>query len=340
MNTTQAQQSIKNLHSEAFSLNPSALVILFEIDISNIGFDRGIISKSEVDRGINTVFRFHNNPKLGINSIFWQGKEYFLVPVQAEGFEISGKGTLPTPKLSISTSDEGVAALSILKDKIFQYGDLVGAKVTRIRTFAKFIDSVNFLNDTPPDGFNPDFNSEFPRDIFYIERKSLENKNIIEFELSSLLDIENIQLPGRLVTQGFCPFAYRGEGCLYEYNARRNVSIHGEATDSTLPQQAPPIATINDELIIDLLGDIPINDRGEYNRNVTYNKGDFVYIEYNNLKYYFVGRVNNITKSPPDSSQWLADTCSKKTRGCFLRFGNIGDGRLPIGAFPSVSRYV
>ncbi len=199
MDKNVAQSSIKNLWSEAFSLEPTSLIHLFEIDVADISFARGVIGHNEVSAQTNTVFRFHNNIKLTHSSIFWQGKEFIAAPIQAEGFEITSKGVLPTPKLSISVSEESVPYLNILKERISQVGDLVGAKVTRIRTFAKFLDKENFYNTTTPPGFNPNPNQEFPRDIFYIDRKSLENKNVIELELASILDVEGIKLPGRLV---------------------------------------------------------------------------------------------------------------------------------------------
>jgi lambda family phage minor tail protein L len=182
IDTITAQSSIKNLNAESFSLNPTALINLFEIDISTLGFNLGQISSIELSQQVNTIFRFHNNSKLGNNSIFWRGNEYIMIPISAEGFEINSKGTLPVPKLTLSVSEEGVPLLSILKDRINQLaGDLSGAKFTRIRTFAKYLDRQNFFNDIPPIGFSPDPNSEFPKDVYYIDRIVAQNKNYIQF---------------------------------------------------------------------------------------------------------------------------------------------------------------
>ena len=41
MLTSEAKQSVKNITAETFKLNPSALVTLFEIDISDLAFNMG-----------------------------------------------------------------------------------------------------------------------------------------------------------------------------------------------------------------------------------------------------------------------------------------------------------
>src|ERR1017187_2526203 len=289
---SQAQLSILNLNQESFSLTPSSLVTLFEIDVSQIGYNQGIITTTEINQQNNTIFRFHNMNKLGSSSIWWNNNEYIMVPIQAQGFEITSKGALPVPKLSISVSDQGVPILSALKTRMNELGDLIGTKLTRRRTFAKYIDAVNFLDNTTPQGFAPDPNCEFPNDIYYIDRKSGENKNYIEYELVSSFDMENIRLPGRVVYTTACGAFYRGESCLYEFALRKNAAVHGP--NAILPNIAPPVATVNDESISTLLGDnIPYTDRGRYNTQLAYNIGDTVFIQYKGLNYYFVSKVNN-----------------------------------------------
>jgi lambda family phage minor tail protein L len=343
----QANTSIKNLYSETFSLNPSALISLFEIDVGQIGLDLAKISQTEVDRQINTIFRFHNNVSLTSSSIFWKGKEYTAAPIQAEGFETNAKGTLPTPRLTMTVSDEGIPQLAIFKNRLLELGDITGGKVTRIRTFAKFLDASNFIDSVSPEGFSPDSNSEFPRDIYFIDRKSAENKNTIEFELASILDVEGVKLPGRLVVSNSCPFTYRGAGCLYEYSSRRNPIIHEEEGVSILPEIAPPVATDKDEYISSLLSGATFTDLGEYDANRIYNSGDYVFLDYNNHKYYFVSKTNNVSTSPPNLNYWIPEQCGKSTYSCSMRWGTQGVadgngivlGNLPFGGWPTVNRF-
>ncbi len=254
ISTLQAQSSLKKIQGEINSLTPSTLITLFEIDVTDIAFDTGVLNNSDILNKAITIFRFHNNVKLTNTSIYWQNNEYLAIPIQIVGFEFNSSGTLPVPKLSLSVSDEGISLLTQLKEKLFQMGDLVGAKVTRRRTFAHFLDAQNFIGEAGNDAFEPDPLTEFPPDIWYIERKSNENKNAIEYELSSIWDLEGIKIPARLVISQKCQWTYRGCGCKYEYNSRRVDKIHETSNLSTLPLSAPAIANQNNEFLKDVIG--------------------------------------------------------------------------------------
>lgn len=338
--TAQAQSSIKKLNAELISLNPSTLITLFEIDVSDLAFDRNVYIEDQ-----NKIFRFHNNISLTSKSIFFKGIEYIAAPIIAEGYEVSSQGTLPTPRLAISSTDGGIIHLIILKQITKELGDLIGAKVTRIRTFAKFIDSINFPEGLPK-GFSPDTGSQLPPDIYFIERKSAENKTTLQFDLSSKLDLEGIQAPGRTVIAKRCPWSYRGEGCLYEYSANKIDEIHGE--DAVLPDQAPPIANDNNELITDIITPFPIIVRGKWQRDLQYSIGNSIYIERDGIKYYFVCKEGNVGIQPPSTRYWVSDNCSKTMSGCKLRWGTKGSvivgssglskGFLPFGGFPATDK--
>jgi lambda family phage minor tail protein L len=335
ISTGQAQVSAKNIAGELMSLSPSSLITLFEIDVSALGFDIGIISQTEVSLQINTLFRFHNNINLTSNSLYWQGNEYIAAPIIAENFETNLKGSPAIPTLSISVSEAGIPQLSILKQRLRAMGDLVGAKVTRIRTFGRFIDATNFYGQNIPQNFYPDPTQELPRDIFYIDRLSNENKNFMQYELSPLFIVEGITLPGRIISEYSCPWQYRAEGCLYEYSGRETYIHNG----GTLPAYAPPVANSLDQLFSTLVTGVPYVDRGAYNINQSYNMGEFCYIENRGIKYYFISQVNNNNSQPPNSSGWIADECAKRVLSCKYRWQNIGSGILPYGGFPSVSRF-
>ena len=80
----------------------------------------------------------------------------------------------------------------LLKQRIKELGDIIGAKLVRIRTFARFLDANNFYNQTYKLIFEPRKSREFSRDIYYIDRLSLENKNFIQYDLSPLYEVEGI----------------------------------------------------------------------------------------------------------------------------------------------------
>ena len=52
--------------------------------------------------GSTDVSRFHSGVGMNSNaSIIWQGNTYSKYPIIAEGFEYTGKGTLPRPTLTV-----------------------------------------------------------------------------------------------------------------------------------------------------------------------------------------------------------------------------------------------
>lgn len=345
------KNSSKAIQTELSDLNPSTLITLFEIDLTDMAKSENISEASINDQSYQTVFRFHNQVKIFHgSSITWSGKTglpkiYTAAPIQAVGFEYNAKGTLPTPKLSITVNEENISYLNIFKQRILQYGDLCGAKVVRIRTFLRYLDAENFKNGNS----EADWTKEFPRDIFYIDRKTTENKFAMEFELASILDVEGLMLPQRLVLSK-CFFQYRGCGCCYEYGANK-TSIH---EDGNLPPEAPPIATNTDELIQKIL-DVPnLTNMGKYVSDKTYNKGEFCYIEKDLVKYYYVSKTNSNKIEPPDSRYWIEDACGKQVKSCKIRWqsfnldllkheapqrGSLPKNVLPYGGFPSVSKY-
>ena len=266
---------IKSLNSEAYSLAPSAPVFLYEIDFSEIYPQTIYITTDNqpVNKGVMriyndvNIFDYVNNSR---GRIYWQGNYYYPFPIMTDGFETNAAGTLPNPKFSIANASPDGSENSFYKFARMQVqslGDLAGCKFTRIKTFLKYLHPTNFLNSINP--YNPDgtiFEVEFPKDIFYIDRKSLENKQTVEYSLASILDIENVSLPGRTILATKCPFQYRGEGCLYEYEKRKTYAHSGvlagctnlSHTLVTLPLEAPPTSTDNDELF---LGKIFTGDR-------------------------------------------------------------------------------
>ena len=80
--------------------------------------------------------------------------------------------------------------------------DLTGATVTRIRTLAKFIDADNFA-----DGVNAtaDPSAEFPKEIYSIDRKATETREVVEFELAAPTDLAGVRIPKRQCTRSIFP---------------------------------------------------------------------------------------------------------------------------------------
>lgn len=68
------------------------------------------------------------------------------------------------------------------------YQDLVGAVLTRHRTLGKYLDAANFGGTNA----TADPTQELTPDKWFIERKSTETAEVVQFELSSALDFGQV----------------------------------------------------------------------------------------------------------------------------------------------------
>lgn len=127
------------------------------------------------------------------NTMLFNGYQYVPTNVEAIGFEWNGQGSIPTPKLRVSQVNR------ILTGAVITLNDLVGATFTRIRTYRKHLD----------DGSDPDVDAMFPKEIYRINRKSIQNKLFLEFELAASMDQEGVKIPGRICIKNTCTHRYR-----------------------------------------------------------------------------------------------------------------------------------
>tara|TARA_Y100001937_G_scaffold128525_1_gene205661 strand:+ start:371 stop:964 length:594 start_codon:yes stop_codon:yes gene_type:complete len=179
--------------TELQKVNPSSIIELFTL-------------KTEEElHGSSQIYRFHNGTNLNNNSdVVWAGDQYFKMPITAEGFAFQ-KGQLPRPKLTISNALGTITAILLDVNKVTAGNDLAAATVTRIRTLARYLDAVNFpVNDdgvqVNPFG-TPDPTAEFPKEIYKIDRKSAENREVVEFELAAAIDLVGVRAPQRQCTR-------------------------------------------------------------------------------------------------------------------------------------------
>ena len=208
--------SLDPIISDLQKNNPSAIIELFELELDS------------TLRGSQTTmtYRFHAGSNLDLNGkVVWQSNEYLRYPVEASGFAFQ-KGQLPRPQITISNALSLISAVMLEVNLITAGNDLTGAKVTRIRTLAKFLDVTNFasnglfvqenstdyiaLEDSDlfaQESVSPGTpaNNEFPREIYYIDRKVAENRDVVIFELASISDLAGIRLPKRQCTRELFP---------------------------------------------------------------------------------------------------------------------------------------
>ena len=188
--------------SEIQKINPSAIIELFVLQLvtSLHGTSSGLPSSNNE----NNIYRFHAGSNLNANGeIVWAGKSYMRFPVTAEGFAFQ-RGQLPRPKLTVSNAT-GLMSLILESVNLVTVGnDLTGATVTRIRTMARFLDAVNFPGSSNPLG-TPDPTAEFKREIYTVDRKATENREIVEFELAAVFDLAGVRAPKRQCTRSLFP---------------------------------------------------------------------------------------------------------------------------------------
>lgn len=178
------------ISSEIQLLAPTAMIELFVVDLT---------------KRSGGMLYFHNGTN-GLNqNIVWKGQTYVHMPIQAKGFEKRASGTLPRPTVSISNVN------GIMGAQARDYGDFLGCKFIRRRTFVRFLDAVNFPTGNP----QADPSQAFPDEVWFFDRKSIENLATLEFELSSALDLNGVMLPRRQIIQNTCAWRYRSAECGY-----------------------------------------------------------------------------------------------------------------------------
>lgn len=149
--------------------------------------------------------RWHPGTTVTEQPIWWQGKQFQPMPIEAEGFERAASGTLPRPKLRIANIGGLSGAL------LRQMRGGLGAKITRKRTLGKYLDAVNFPSGNP----YADPTTHFPDEVYYLARKSSENAIWLEVELAVKFDVAGIRLPRRQVMASTCQWIYRSTECSY-----------------------------------------------------------------------------------------------------------------------------
>ena len=178
--------------SEVQKINPSAIIELFVLQLDN------------ALHGATTIYRFHAGSNLNANGeIVFAGNTYLRFPIEATGFAYQ-RGQLPRPKLRVSNATGLISSILVSVNQVTRGNDLTGATFTRIRTMARFLDAINFPGNTNPLG-TPDPSAEFKRQVFTIDRKSAENREVVEFELAASLDMAGGRAPKRQCTRALFP---------------------------------------------------------------------------------------------------------------------------------------
>ena len=197
----------------------SGLITVFEIEVPNsdIGgagqdklyFHDGVTTDLATDQGNIKWYTLLDDNNFGSTSTLHYGEQlYTSFPLESEGWEVRGTGSLPRPSVRFANINQYWSA------HLSNYDDLVGAKVIRRRTLEKYLIGGTAAANPPV---------EFNRDVYYIERKTTETATMVEFELASAFDVQGIQLPRRAVIAARCPWKYKDPeqgGCDWPVDSR------------------------------------------------------------------------------------------------------------------------
>ena len=196
------------LRAELASMEPGSIIELYEIETN------GRI------HGVEQTFRFSGtySQSSTLIPIIWGGTSlrpnyYSPIPIEAEGFAYNGKGVLPTPTLRLGNVDGEISAILQVVNSFTPGNDLGMAKFKRIRTLARFLDGANFDGGVNPYG-TPSPAVTFPDEIYYFDKKKLECRDYVEFEMVSAFDLAGERGPRRQCLK-LCTFVLGGDGCGY-----------------------------------------------------------------------------------------------------------------------------
>ncbi|ENS1195177.1 phage minor tail protein L [Escherichia coli] len=173
--------------NECTRAEQSASVVLWEIDLTEVGGERYFFCNEQNEKG---------------EPVTWQGRQYQPYPIQGSGFELNGKGTSTRPTLTVSNLYGMVTGMAE------DMQSLVGGTVVRRKVYARFLDAVNFVNG----------NSYADPEQEVISRWRIEQCSELSavsasFVLSTPTETDGAVFPGRIMLANTCTWTYRGDEC-------------------------------------------------------------------------------------------------------------------------------
>lgn len=298
--------ALASVNAQADFFAPTALISLFTLDSRFVSVN-------------GSVYRFCSSVNGQYRPVVFDGITYTPLPIEVDGFDILGDGGIPRPKLRASNIN------GFFSQFLLTQGDMVGARFTRTRVFARFLDNVNWERGNPYG--TPDPTAAYEPDIYYVNRKVTENPEMVELELSSPFELDGAKLPRRPILSIQCAFHYRDpETC--GYSGAPVSDRFGKLFEEAAP---------------DGYG-YTLNPRGAWTADNTYAVGDWVSIisendfTYGETLVYVCAAANTTgaSNNPQfNPTNWVPDGCPLNLLGCKAHFPT---GPLPFGAFPGTSR--
>ena len=137
------------------------------------------------------TYNFTAGPIDGV-AVTFNSITYSPVSLEAKGFDVVSDGKFPRPHIIISNVNR------LLVGSVVTYRDLVGCKVTRKRTYKKYLDGQAEANPS----------AIYREDTYYINKKVSQNKFMIEWELISPIEAVTLEIPAKQLVD-VCTHRYR-----------------------------------------------------------------------------------------------------------------------------------
>ena len=198
--------------AELNKINPSHIIELFELELTV-----GLHIATGNPQSLPTTYRFHAGANLNLfGEVIFQSNSYQRVAVQTQGFEKKSTGVITRPTITFSNlggivQNPATAKIITMSDflaivnKVTPHNDLIDAKLTRKMPLASALDNTNFSSGTNP--FGTPSADRLRDEVFVIDRKAIESRQVVQFELTAAHDLENRLIPQRTVTRELFPAA-------------------------------------------------------------------------------------------------------------------------------------
>lgn len=186
------------------SAAPGALIELFKIDLTPINSTAPVLyffpGSNELSTADFSALDFSSvdfaTTKELVNNfgaVVWLGNTYVPLPISFEGADVTGKGAVPRPTLTVANNAFTISGLINL------YGTIRGSIITRWQTFSQYLDL----------GSHPDPLAMLPIDQWRVDRIIKMNKIEAQLECRSFFDFQGKLLPSRQVMRDYCWQHYR-----------------------------------------------------------------------------------------------------------------------------------
>jgi len=171
--------------NQARELEQDAIIILHELDYSKLAGDPG---------NPDFLYPFTDAANSNSQTLQHNGRSYFPMPLQFKGVRITTQGQQARPSLTVAE-----VVMGAFHSLVIPLRDLRGARLTRKRIYRRHLD----------DGSQPDVSAVFwPPEEWVVSRKIRASRALLEFELTSKVDFDQIDLPTGRLEHGWCPFVY------------------------------------------------------------------------------------------------------------------------------------